>query len=48
MHIHSPIFHGRRKENKIRPITLIVWVLGRGLKKMPRMGKKNVKNIYCF
>ena len=36
MHIHSPIFHGRRKENKIRPITLIVWVLWRVEKKLKK------------
>ena len=29
MHAHSPIFHGQLKEKKIRPITFIVWVLGR-------------------
>ena len=33
MHDHSPIFQGQLKEKKIRPITLIVWVLGR-VKKM--------------
>jgi len=36
MHIHSPICHGQLKE-KIRPITLILWVLGR-VKKMPKKG----------
>ena len=33
MHVHSPICHGQLKENKIRPITLIVWVLWRVEKK---------------
>ena len=37
MHVHSPIFQGQLKEKKIRPITLIVWVLGR-VKKMPKKG----------
>ena len=40
MHVHSPIFQGQFKEKKIRPITLIVWVLG-GLKKCLKMGQKN-------
>ena len=37
MHVHSPIFHGQLKEKKIRPITLIVWVLERA-EKMPKKG----------
>ena len=37
MHVHSPIFQGQLREKKIRPITLIVWVLGR-VKKMPKKG----------
>ena len=35
MHVHSPICHCQLKENKIRPISLIVWVLGR-VEKMPK------------
>ena len=42
MHVHSPIFHGQLTGKKIRPITLIVWVLG-CLKK----GKK-IKNKIIF
>ena len=38
MHVNSPIFQGLHNEKKIRPITLIVWVLGRD-KKM---------NFFCF
>ena len=45
MHVHSPIFHGQLKEKKIRPITSIVWVLGR-VEKMPKKGKKNEKKIF--
>ena len=37
IHVHSPIFQGQLKETKIRPITLIVWVLGR-VKKMSKKG----------
>ena len=39
MHVHSPIFHGQLKE-KIRPITILVWVLRR-VEKMPKKGSKN-------
>ena len=42
MHVHSPIFQGQLEEKKFRPITLIVWVLGRvkhGLKKCQRNEK---------
>ena len=46
MHVHSPIFQGQFKKNKIRLITLIVWVLGR-VKKMPKKGKK-MKKIFFF
>ena len=48
MHIQSPIFHGQLKEKEIRPITLIVWVLGRVEKKIPNKGSKNEKNIFAF
>ena len=40
MHIQSAIFQGQLREKKVRPITFIVWVLGR-VEKMP---KKRVKN----
>ena len=45
MHVHSPIFQGQLKEKKIRPITLIVWVL-EGLKKCLKKGQKIEKNIF--
>ena len=32
---------------KIRPITFIVWVLGRA-EKMPKTGKKMSKYFFCF
>ena len=32
---------------KIRPITFIVWVLGRA-EKMPKKGKKMSKYFFCF
>ena len=38
MHNHSPIFHGQLIE--IRPITLIVWVLGRVEKKPKKASNK--------
>ena len=38
MHVHSPIFHGQLKE-KVRPITILVWVLRR-VEKMPKKGQK--------
>jgi len=37
MHVHSPISHSQLKEKNIRPITLIVWVLGEG-GKIPNKG----------
>ena len=42
MHVHSPIFHGQLKEKNVRPITLIVCVLGR-VEKMP---KNRLKDCY--
>ena len=44
MHVHSPIFHGQLKE-KIRPITILVWVLRR-VEKTPKKGSKNEKKIF--
>ena len=46
MHIHRPFFNGQLKK-KFRPITLIVWVLGK-VEKMPRKDEKNEKNIFLF
>ena len=48
MHVHSQIFKRPAIEEN-RPITLIVWVLGRVEKKMPGKGQKSEKNNYfCF
>ena len=46
IHVHGPIFHFQLKK-KIRPITLIVSVLGR-VKKCLKKGQKNEKNILFF
>ena len=35
------------KKKKIRPLSLIVWVLGR-VEKMPKKVQKNVKSNFCF
>ena len=40
MHVHSPISHGNLTEKKIRPITVIVWVVGIWWKKCLKKGKK--------
>ena len=40
MHVHGPICQGQLIE-KIRPITFIVWVLGRVKKKTPKQGSQN-------
>ena len=45
MHVHRPIFHGQLKGRKMRPKTLIVWVLGR-VKKMPKKGSLKVKKFH--
>ena len=42
IHVHSPIWHGQLKEKQIRPITLIVWVLGRVDKKCQKKGSKKL------
>ena len=43
--MHSPIIQGQLIEKKIRPITFIVWVLGR-VEKNAKKRLKNVKNIF--
>ena len=47
MHVHSPIFQGQLKVKKIRPITLIVWVLGR-VEKNSKKKVKKMKKIFFF
>ena len=42
MHVHNPIFQGERIK-KIKPITLIVWVLGRVEKNSKKMSVGLVK-----
>ena len=44
MHVDSPILHGQLKEEKIIPITLIVWALGR-VEKCFKKGQQNFKQI---
>ena len=46
MYIQRPIFQGQLNK-KIRPITLIVWALGR-VEKLPKKGSKNVKKNTFF
>ena len=46
MHVHSPIFsRPAHRKKKIKPITLIVWVLER-VKKCLKKGKKNEKKYF--
>jgi len=40
MHVHGPNFHGQLQEKKSRPITLMVWVLGR-VEKKPKKDQQN-------
>ena len=43
MNVYSPIFQIQLIENRIRPITLIVWVLGRDVKNVKKRDIKMKK-----
>jgi len=47
MHVHNPIVQGQLIAKIIRPITLIVLVLGR-VEKIPKKEKIFLKNICSF
>jgi len=47
MHVYSPIVYGHLKEKK-RPKTLIVWVLGRVEKKIPKKSQKLKKYFFVL